>query len=127
MRPLRILIADDNATVRNILRQFLETEPAWSVCGEAVDGKDAVAKAVELKPDLLLLDISMPQLDGWQACKSIREQVPETKILIVTEHDPDLLRRTFSAAPVHGFLAKSEIISVLKSAVEAAINTEPRA
>ena len=60
MRPLRILIADDNATVRNILRQFLETEPAWSVCGEAVDGKDAVAKAVELKPDLLLLDVDMP-------------------------------------------------------------------
>jgi CheY-like chemotaxis protein len=71
-RPLRIVIADDNALIRKLLREFLESEPGWVVCGEAVDGNDALVKSVELKPDLLLLDISMPQVGGWQVCHSIR-------------------------------------------------------
>jgi DNA-binding NarL/FixJ family response regulator len=124
--PLRILIADDNATVRKLLREFLESEPGWIICGEAIDGNDTLAKALELKPDLLLLDISMPQLGGWQVCQSIREKLPEMKILIITEHDPDLMKIAVSAAQVHGFVPKSDVVSALKVAVEAVMNDQPR-
>jgi DNA-binding NarL/FixJ family response regulator len=122
--PLRILIADDNATVRRLLREFLESEPGWTVCGEAVDGNDALAKAARLRPDLLLLDISMPELGGWQACRSIRTQLPELIILIITEHDPDLMQEAIIAEGVHGFVAKSEAVRTLKGAVTAAMNKE---
>ena len=122
--PLRILIADDNATVRKLLREFLESEPGWTVCGEADDGNDALAKAVKLRPDLLLLDISMPELGGWQACRSIRAQLPELRILIITEHDPDLMQVAVLAEGVHGFVAKSEAVRTLKGAVAAAMNRE---
>jgi CheY-like chemotaxis protein len=95
MKALRILIADDNATIRKLLRERLESEPGCIVCGEAVDGQDAVEKAVEFSPDVVLLDMSMPKLDGWQACKSTRAKVPGTKVLLVTEQDPDLMSMQF--------------------------------
>jgi DNA-binding NarL/FixJ family response regulator len=125
LRPLRILIADDNATIRRLLREFRESEPEGIVCGEAVDGNDALIKAVELKPDLLLLDISMPQMGGWQVCQSIREELPEMKILLIAEHDPDLMKIAVLEGQAHGFVTKSEAVSSLKVAVEAAMNNQP--
>src|ERR1700729_1168548 len=108
---LRILIADDNAAMRTILRQVVEMVPEWTVCGEAVDGRHAVTKAVELNPDLLLLDISMPHLGGWQACRLIREKVPQIKILMITEHDPSVVKAGMAGAPIDGFVIKSEMIT----------------
>lgn len=120
MASLRILIADDNATIRKLLRELLESEPGWSVCGEAVDGQDVVEKAVELKPDLLLLDMSMPKLDGWKACKFIRTKVPGTKIVLVTEQDFDLMKQAAIGSGAHGFVVKSQLFEALKPAVAAA-------
>lgn len=120
MALVRILIADDNSIIRNLVRVLLESQHGWIVCGEAVDGEDVIQKTVELRPDLVLLDTSMPKLDGWQACKLIRAKVPETKILLVTQHDPEVLRRAVVGSGACGFVVKSQISSDLKAAVAAA-------
>ena len=125
MYPLRILIADDNATIRKLLRELLESEPAWTVCGEAVDGEDVIEKVVELRPDILLLDMSMPKLDGWQACRTVREKVPGTKIVLVTEQDFDLMKRATRGSGAHGFVVKSQLFSALKPAVTTASRHDP--
>ena len=126
MKELRILIADDNATIRRLLRKLLESEPGWTVCGEAVDGHDAVEKAVELRPDLVLLDMSMPKLGGWQACQSIRAKVPETRIVLVTEHDFDLMKQAAIGSGAHGHIVKSQLFEALKPAVAAATGSPNR-
>jgi len=124
---LRILITDDYSAIRSIVRQFVESELGWTVCGEAVDGNDAVSKALELNPDLLLLDISMPQLGGWQACQAIRAKLPALKILIITEHDPAIMKVAMGGISIDGFIVKSEIASGLKPAVHAAMNASSSA
>ena len=122
MASVRILIADDNSIIRKLVRVLLESEPGWIVCGEAVDGEDVIEKTVELRPDVVLLDMSMPKLDGWQACKLIRAKVPETKILLVTQHDPDVIQQAVVGSGACGFVVKSQIPSDLKAAVAAATN-----
>src|SRR6185437_4713580 len=122
---LRILIADDNATIRAILRQFLESEPGWTICAEAANGKDALEKTLKLKPDLLLLDLSMPEYGGLALCQSIRQQAPALKILLVSEQDPSLMKATFVAARADGFVVKSEIVTTLKDAIREAFSHPP--
>lgn len=122
MALIRILIADDSSIIRNLLRILLESQAGWIVCGEAVDGQDVIAKAVELRPDVLLLDMSMPKLDGWQVCKSIQAKVPETKILLVTERDPSVIRQAIIGSGACGFVVKSQIPSDLRAAITAATN-----
>jgi DNA-binding NarL/FixJ family response regulator len=124
---LRILIADDNATIRAILRQFLESEPGWSVCAEATNGKDALEKTLKFKPDLLLLDLSMPEYGGLALCQSIRKQAPELKILLVSEQDPSLMKATLASAQADGFVVKSEIVSTLKTTIREAFSAQPPA
>jgi DNA-binding NarL/FixJ family response regulator len=122
---LRILIADDNATIRTILRQFLESEPGWSVCAEAANGKEALEKTLKFKPDLLLLDLSMPEYGGLALCQSIRKQAPELKILLVSEQDPDLMKATLASAKADGFVVKSDIVSTLKTTIREAFSGHP--
>ena len=89
----RILIADDNRPFRTFLKTLLEQHDDWSVCGVAKNGDEAVQKAIELKPDFILLDIEMPKLDGLSACRLIRERVPMSEILILTVYESlDLAR-----------------------------------
>jgi CheY-like chemotaxis protein len=105
--PLRILVADDNEEIRNGLCSALEARSGWVVCGRAIDGTDAVEKAAELKPDIVLVDVSMPGLNGFEAAKCIHEELPAAEILIVTEHDSRALvgrlgYREFLAGRRHG-------------------------
>src|ERR1700724_2744842 len=86
MFNVRILIVDDKQLVRNGLRLFLELHEGMTVCGEASDGLEGIKKAFELKPDVILLDLSMPNLDGLKAAQLIREGSPQAEILIVTNH-----------------------------------------
>jgi len=120
METLRILIADDHALVRRSLRSLLLTHSNWDVCGEAVDGQDAVDKAKELRPDVVLLDVSMPRMTGLQAVPIIRLEVPESQILIVTQHDSNELSRRATEVGAQGFVVKSEATKYLVPAIEAA-------
>jgi two-component system response regulator NreC len=85
---MRILIADDNDAVRRGVMGLLSSETGWKVCGEARDGSEALQKARELRPDLILLDVSMPGLSGLEAARLLRRELPEVKILVISHHDP---------------------------------------
>ncbi|HUA00230.1 MAG TPA: response regulator transcription factor [Candidatus Aquilonibacter sp.] len=116
---LRILIADDNPLVRSGVRILLEAHRGWVVCGEAGDGIEAIERAVSLKPDLLLLDISMPKLDGLDAAPVIREKVPGLGIIILTLHHSLDFARIASKAGVWGYVTKSLVASDLLPTIEA--------
>lgn len=124
---LRILVADDNETMRNGLCAILEDRSGWIVCGRAVDGRDAVQKAAELKPDIILVDVSMPGLNGFEAAACIHEQIPDAEILLVTEHDFSTLDQLPQLPGVRGYVVKSQIVRDLISAVEAASKHQPLA
>jgi len=85
--PARIVLADDHILVRNGIRSLLRAVPEWEVCGEAGDGKEAVQKALECNPDVMLMDISMPNVNGIEATRQIRCKLPTVKIIMLTMHD----------------------------------------
>jgi DNA-binding NarL/FixJ family response regulator len=117
---VRIFIVDDHVAIRLGLRSELACNPQWEVCGEAENGKEAVEKVLELKPDLVILDISMPIMSGIEACRQIRRLVPDIKILLYTMHSSpqpqlELIARQAGA---NGVLNKSQTVASLKKAVE---------
>ncbi len=114
----RIMIADDHEVVRSGLRKILESQPKWEVVGEASDGKDAVAKALELKPDIAVLDYALPLVNGIEATRQIRARQPRTEVLIFTMHDNETLIRDLLAAGARGFLLKSDAKRFLLAAIE---------
>jgi CheY-like chemotaxis protein len=117
---VRILVADDNDLMRRALCSLLQSRAGWTICGEAKDGTDAVEKAIQLKPDVILVDLSLPHLNGFEVAKSIHRQMPDSKILVVTEQESRLLARLPCQPGVHGYVVKSRIGLDLTSAVEAA-------
>ena len=114
----RILIADDHALVREGLRKILEDQPGWVVCGEARNGREAVAKVRELKPDVLVLDFAMPELNGLEVTRQVRAAQPQTEVLILTMHESEQLARAILAAGARGFVLKSDAGTTLVTAVE---------
>jgi DNA-binding NarL/FixJ family response regulator len=116
---LRILIADDHEVARRGIRSLLESHPGWDVCAEAKDGRDAVELATSTKPDLVLLDIGMPNLNGLEAARQILAINPNVAILILTMHDSDNVIREVLRAGARGFLLKSDAGRDLVAAVEA--------
>ena len=125
MRSLRILIADDHDLMRRGLRTLLETHPGWSVCAEANTGREAVTKAEELRPDIVIMDITMPELNGVEAARRILKASPSTEILILSVHHSDQLIREILAAGVRGYIVKSDSDRDLIVAVEALANHKP--
>src|SRR4051794_12525008 len=99
--PVRILIADDHELVRQGMRAILQSEPDWIVCGEATTGSQALARALELKPDLIVLDLGLPEMNGVEVTREIRRTLP-TPVLIVTMHDSDQLVQEAIAAGANG-------------------------
>jgi len=116
---LRILIADDHEVARHGIRALLESHSGWEVCGEAKDGRETVELVESLKPDLILLDIGMPNLNGLEATRQILATSPEAVILILTMHDTDHVVREVLRAGARGFLLKSDAGRDLVAAVEA--------
>jgi DNA-binding NarL/FixJ family response regulator len=117
-KRLRILVADDHELVRRGIRGLLRARHGWTVVGEAMNGREAVEKANRLKPDVAILDISMPDLDGLQATRQIREAVPTTEVVVLTMHESDqMVRRVFDAGAL-GYVLKSDLATQLVNAVK---------
>lgn len=117
--PLRILVADDHPVVRAGLRALLETKRGWQVCAEAANGREAVEKAEKLKPDVAVLDIGMPLLNGMEATRQICKVSPQTEVLILTMHDSELLIQGVLEAGARGYILKDDADRNLLEAVEA--------
>ncbi len=116
---LRILIADDHELVRRGARALLNSRNDWRVVGEAANGREAVEKAIKLRPDVAVVDISMPELDGVEVVRQIREAVPDTKVLVLTMHESGQMVRHALEAGARGYLLKSDLSDCLTKAVRA--------
>jgi two-component system nitrate/nitrite response regulator NarL len=117
-RGLRILIADDSEMVRKGIIAILQCHARWDVCGEAADGVDAIEKAKSLRPDVILLDISMPSKNGLEAALMIRQELREAKILVVTLNDPAMTLPSARAAGADGCVGKDRLTTDLVAAIE---------
>jgi DNA-binding NarL/FixJ family response regulator len=118
VKPVRILIADDHDVVRQGVRALLERQAGWVVCGEASTGREAVAKAIDLQPDVVVLDISMPELNGFEATRQIRRAL-SAKVLILTVHESDQVVTEVLEAGAHGYVLKTDAGRTLVEAVRA--------
>jgi DNA-binding NarL/FixJ family response regulator len=125
MGALRILIADDHDLMRRGLKSLLEAHPGWEIVAEAHTGAEAAAKVEELKPDIAILDITMPELNGLEAARRIRKISPRTEILILSMHYSDKLIRDILETGVRGYVVKSDSDRDLVIAVEALANHKP--
>ena len=116
---IRILLVDDHPIVRQGLKTLLEGHAGWKVVGEASDGVEAVEKAKNLKPDVMVLDVTMPKMNGLEACRLLRRQAPQLEILFVTQHDSPQMMREAIDAGARGYVVKSNAARDLLAAVEA--------
>ena len=113
MPKKRILLVDDNPGVRSWVRQLFESEPDFEISGEAENGRDAVEKAENLKPDLIILDLSMPVMTGLDAAPLLRKLLPDTRIILFTVQEGCEVERLACAAGIHAVVSKSQAASKL--------------
>lgn len=118
MSSLRILVADDHHLMRRGIKTIIESRKGWEICGEALTGTQAVAKAQELKPDIAILDISMPELNGIEAAKRIRKASEKTEILMLSMHYSDQIIRDVIDTGIRGYVVKSDSGRDLSKALE---------
>ena len=122
---VRILLADDHDVVRHGLRHLLEQQEGWTVCGEASGGREAVELARRLQPDVAVLDVAMPDLNGLEATRQIRKASARTEVLVFTMHESEQLVREVLAAGAKGYLLKSDAARSIVAAVEALAARRP--
>ncbi|MEX1138071.1 MAG: response regulator transcription factor [Bacteroidota bacterium] len=115
MDKIRVLLADDHAEFRRLVCEFLNKMPNVSVVGEAADGKKAVEQVARLNPDLVLMDISMPEQNGIEATRIIKQRWPHTLVVIATTHDNQIYRLQAEEAKADGYVMKSDLKPVLES------------
>jgi two-component system, NarL family, nitrate/nitrite response regulator NarL len=108
-----VLIADDNRSIRRGLRELFQTAEDFEVCGDAENGKEAVERAQELCPDLILLDLSMPVMNGLDAARTLKRIMPEVPVLMYSAYDDSLTEKEARSAGVSALVSKSERLSVL--------------
>jgi DNA-binding NarL/FixJ family response regulator len=125
MTSLRILIADDHDLVRKGLRTLIEEHPGWSVCGEARSGREVVEQATQFSPDVVVIDVSMPDLNGLEATRLIRKACPKSEVLVITHHDSDEMAAEVLSAGARGYILKSDSDEDLVHAVEALSRHKP--
>ena len=115
---MRILLADDHEIVRRGIRALIEKHEGWEVCGEAKDGREAVEKAIQSKPDVVILDIGMPLLNGLETTRQLLKHDPDFKVIVLTMSDSDQVIREALGAGARGFVLKSDAARDLVSAVD---------
>jgi len=118
VKSCRILIADDHELVRRGVRTLLEAHPGWEVCGEALTGREAVEKARASNPDVVVMDISMPELNGLEATRQIVKVLPKTEVLVLTVHESEQVEQEVLAAGARGYILKSDDGRDLVTAIE---------
>lgn len=123
--PCKILVADDHEIVRRGLRALLESQAEWQVSAEATTGRDAVEKALQLRPDVVVMDISMPEMNGLEATREILKSAPKTEVLILTMHESEQVVREVLEAGARGYVLKSDAGRSLVAAVESLRNHRP--
>jgi DNA-binding NarL/FixJ family response regulator len=121
MKPVRILIVDEHKIIRRGLRSLLATRSDGEVCGEAADGIEAIEKARQLRPDVILLDITLPQLSGLEAASQIRREVPRARLVIVSQHDPLQMKSKAVAVGAHAYVTKIELAQDLLPAIDSVL------
>jgi two-component system, NarL family, response regulator NreC len=117
--PLRILVADDHDFIRQGTCAVLERQPGWEVCGLAANGREAVARASQLKPDIVVMDMTMPELNGLDAAVQIKRRLPETEIVLLSAHQSEEVIRSAFKAGVKSFIFKTEAHHLLVESVQA--------
>jgi DNA-binding NarL/FixJ family response regulator len=117
-KKLRIIVADDHELVHRGIRDLLQDQRGWKVVGVAADGREAVEKVKKLKPDIAILDISMPEVDGLEATRRIREETRDTQVLVLTMHESDQMVRRVLEAGARGYVLKSDMAMQLVKAVK---------
>jgi DNA-binding NarL/FixJ family response regulator len=122
---IRLLVADDHELMRRGICQLLQMRKDWQVCGETGNGRQAVELAAQLKPDIAILDIGMPELNGLEATRQIKKVSPRTEILIFTMHETDQLVRQVLSAGALGYVLKSDAARHLASAIESLADHKP--
>jgi len=125
MSRLRVLLADDHEMVRKGLRATIEDQPGWEICGEARTGREAVTKARELRPDVVVMDFAMPELNGLEATRQIRTAVPQAEVLILSMYESEKLVREMLAAGAQGYLLKTDASEFLVTALQALSEHKP--
>lgn len=124
-QPLRILIADDHDVMRDGTRSLIERQPGWVVCGLAATGREAVSQAIALQPDIVIMDMSMPDLNGLDAAVQIRKRLPNTEIIMFTAHETEELVREVFEAGAKSFIYKSDAHEFLVDAVQSLSQHKP--
>jgi DNA-binding NarL/FixJ family response regulator len=125
MMPLRILVVDDHAVVRRGVRSLLESHEGWKVCGEATTGRDAVDQSRRLRPDVVVMDLSLPELNGLDATRQILKEAPDAEVLVLTMHHSEELARDVLQAGARGFVLKSDADENLITAVDSLRQHKP--
>jgi len=119
MDGLRILLADDHSLVRRGIRSLLGAQAGWQVCGEAADGREALEKVNELQPDILILDLNMPELNGLEVTRRVHKILPRVEVLVLTVQDSEQVMRQVLQAGARGYMLKSDAGNELLAAVDA--------
>lgn len=122
---LRILVADDHEVVRKGLVGLLANRPDWEVCAEARNGREAVKLAARFRPDVAILDLSMPELNGLEATRQIRHDVPQTEVLVFSMYENEQFVRDLLSAGARGYVLKSDVATQLLTAVDTVAHHKP--
>ena len=116
--PKRLLIVDDSPIIRKMLRETFELQEGWEVCGEAADGREGVEKAQQLKADLIVLDLSMPVMNGLEAARELSRLLPSVPVLLYTNYETPQLKQEALSAGVRAVVSKSESVGALVSSIQ---------